>query len=173
MRKIFNFFRKRKQEGKIDDVDYDLHRFLSAQEYKWGGYNVAMQEIRNGQKRRHWIWYIFPQMDGLGHSDYSEYYGIHSLDEARAYLKNPILGARLREASKALLEVNGKSVAEIMGEIDAMKVKSCMTLFDIVSSHDVFDEVLAKYYQGEKCELTTKRFGIQQTNKENKMSDNG
>ena len=137
---------------------YDLKRFLRAQEYESGGYEDALQEIQNGRKRKHWIWYIFPQINGLGHSDYSEYYGIKSLEEARAYLEDKRLGERLREITDALLKVEGKAATEILGGIDSMKVRSSMTLFDLVSPHDIFEKVLDKYYMGKRCELTIKRF---------------
>ena len=137
---------------------FDLQRFLSAQGYENGGYNEALQEIKKGYKSKHWIWYIFPQMDGLGQSAFSRLYAIKSLDEARAYLENQVLGSRLREASEALLQLEGKSIRDVFNGIDAKKVKSCMTLFDIVSPNDVFDRVLTKYYDGKRCPRTTKRF---------------
>ena len=93
-----------KESAEEDDI-YDLKRFLRAQDYKSGGFEDALQEIQNGRKRRHWIWYIFPQINGLGHSDYQEYYGIKSLEEARAYLDNKKLGERLREISNVLISV--------------------------------------------------------------------
>ena len=143
----------------VDNDVFSLSRFLRAQEYESGGYKDALQEVKNGCKRKHWIWYIFPQINGLGHSDYQEYYGIKSLEEARAYLDNKILGARLREITEALLQLEDKSTLEIFGSTDSMKVKSCMTLFDIVAPHDIFEKVLDKYYNGKRCELTLRRFG--------------
>lgn len=143
------------------DVDaFNLSRFLRAQEYESGGYKDALQEVKDGHKRKHWIWYIFPQINGLGHSDYQEYYGIKSLEEASAYLNNEILGARLREISEAFLQLEDTTTLEIFGSIDSMKVKSCMTLFDIVLPHDIFEKVLDKYYNGKRCELTLNRFGL-------------
>lgn len=142
-----------------DDV-FSLSRFLRAQEYESGGYMDALQEVKNGHKRKHWIWYIFPQINGLGHSDYQEYYGIKSLEEARAYLENEMLGTRLREISETLLQSKKKTTLEIFGSIDSMKVRSCMTLFDIVLPHDIFEKVLDKYYNGKRCELTLNRFGL-------------
>lgn len=142
-----------------EDV-FNLTRFLHAQEYESGGYKDALQEVKDGAKRKHWIWYIFPQINGLGHSDYQEYYGIKSLEEARAYLDNNILGDRLREISETLLQLEGNTTLEIFGGIDSMKVRSCMTLFDIVSPHDIFEKVLDKYYNGKRCELTLSRFNI-------------
>ena len=140
------------------NTDYELCRFLRAQGCASGGYNDALQEVTNGYKRKHWIWYIFPQIKGLGFSYNSEYYGIGSLEEAEAYLGHEVLGNRLREISNALLQVEGKTVVEILGGIDSMKVKSSMTLFDLVSPNDIFAHVLEKYYGGKRCELTLKRF---------------
>lgn len=148
-----------KESADNSDV-YDLKRFLRAQEYESGGYEDALQEIQSGRKRKHWIWYIFPQINGLGYSDYSEYYGIKSLEEACAYLEDKRLGERLREITNALLKIEGKAAAEILGGIDSMKVRSSMTLFDLVSPHDIFEKVLDKYYMGKRCKLTLKRFGL-------------
>ena len=148
-------FVSEKPENRNDP--YELKRFLRAQDYESGGYADALREIRNGRKRKHWIWYIFPQINGLGHSDYSEYYGIKSVEEAFAYVKNNRLNERLREITNALLKVEGKTAIEIFGGIDSMKVKSSMTLFDLISPHDIFENVLEKYYGGEKCELTIRR----------------
>ena len=147
----------RKQEDLSENNEYELARFLHAQDYENGGYRDALQEVANGRKRKHWIWYIFPQIKGLGHSYYSEYYGIGSLEEASAYLEHRVLGMRLREITNALFRINGKTAVEIFGGIDAMKVKSCMTLFDQASPHDIFENVLGKYYKGQRCELTLKR----------------
>lgn len=151
---------EKRETNPMDDDIFSLSRFLRAQEYESGGYKDALQEVKDGCKRKHWIWYIFPQLNGLGHSDYQEYYGIKSLEEARAYLNNEILGARLREISEALLQLEDTTTLEIFGSTDSMKVKSCMTLFDIVSPHDIFEKVLEKYYQSQRCELTLGRFGI-------------
>lgn len=148
-----------RENGAGKEDAYGLKRFLQAQSYESGGYEDALQEIRNGCKHKHWIWYIFPQINGLGHSDYSEYYGIKSLDEARAYIVNGILGERLREITGVLLSLEGKTAIEILGGIDSLKVKSCMTLFDLISPHDIFEKVLDKYYNGQRCQLTLRRFG--------------
>ena len=128
-----------------------LERFLDAQRL---GYDSALTEIRNGKKTGHWIWYVFPQMRGLGHSSNSKYYGISSIDEARAYLSHPVLGARLREIAEALLYHTGKSAEKILGRIDALKVRSSMTLFDMVCPNDVFDRVLQEFYDGVRCKRT-------------------
>lgn len=143
----------------IEVSQFDLDRFVRAQGYQHVGYADALKEVKEGCKRGHWIWYVFPQMRGLGLSDYSEFYGIGSVDEARAYMRHPVLGMRLREISEALLEVRDRSMNDIFGGIDAMKVKSCMTLFDLVAPHDVFERVLEEFYRGERCQLTLKRFG--------------
>lgn len=148
-----------KGETNVTDV-FDLARFIQKQDNKWGGYNWALHEVKNGRKSSHWIWYIFPQMEGLGHSCYSQFYGIGGLDEACAYLKHPVLGERLREISQALLDVEGKLAVEILGKIDAIKVRSSMTLFDFVSPNDIFDKVLAKYYDGKRCRRTMARLEV-------------
>ena len=118
-------------------------------------YPRALSEIRNGRKAGHWIWYIFPQMKGLGTSGMSDYYGISGIEEAKAYLADPVLGPRLVEISEALMELKEKDAAKIFGFPDVLKVRSCMTLFDAVSGEDsVFRSVLDAYYGGEKDERT-------------------
>lgn len=128
-----------------DRKEYDLQRFLDAQVPT---YATALQEIRNGGKRNHWIWYIFPQEKGLGYSYNSRYYGLDGIGEAEAYLAHPVLGKRLREITAALLgHAGARSIRQIMGSsIDVLKLKSCMTLFDEVSPGDVFADVLAAFY---------------------------
>ena len=116
----------------------NLERFLQAQEKS---YEIAYQEIKNGRKEGHWIWYIFPQIQGLGESATSFYYGIQNLNEAKEYLENPILHDRLIEISNALLSLSGKSASEILGTLDAIKVRSSMTLF---SKADPNEKVFAK-----------------------------
>ena len=124
---------------------YYLERFIHAQNYM---YNQALQEIEDGHKQSHWIWYIFPQLAILGHSSNAKYYGISGYDEAEAYLNHPILGTRLREATNALLSHQGQDVNDIFGGLDAMKVRSCMTLFDVVSPGDIFEKVISVFYNG-------------------------
>ena len=131
-------------------MDYYLQRFLKAQDAPYSGYADALAEIRQGRKRSHWIWYVFPQMKGLGHSFNSGYYGISCRGEAEAYIGDAVLGARLREVAGALLAVEGRSAREILGGIDALKVMSSMTLFDAVAPGDVFAAVLDKYYGGRR-----------------------
>ena len=128
-----------------------LDRFIKAQE---NTYLVALKEIKNGRKQSHWMWYIFPQIKGLGMSETSRYYGIDGEEEAKAYLDNEILGSRLREITSELLKLNIDNPVDIFGTIDAMKLKSSMTLFDYVSDDKIFSQVLNKYYNGEIDEKT-------------------
>ena len=136
--------------GTTED-SFCLERFVKAQEQM---YAVALKEIEQGQKWSHWIWYIFPQLAVLGHSRNAKYYGLSGYDEAEAYLNHPVLGCRLREITQALLQHKELTAEEILGEIDAMKVKSCMTLFAEVSPDDIFDEVLKVFYNGSYDKLT-------------------
>ncbi len=128
---------------------FALNRFLNAQE---SVYEHVLAELRGRQKRSHWMWFIFPQMDGLGFSATTKYYAIKSLEEARQYLSHPILGARLLECSGIVLAIEGQSsISEIFGYPDDLKLKSSMTLFSCVSdSPSVFDKVLDKYFRGER-----------------------
>lgn len=135
-------------EGKRN---YYLERFLTAHKYN---YENALREITDGRKRTHWIWFIFPQLAVLGHSANAKYYGISGYDEAKAYYEHPILGARLREITMALLQHRGESAIDILGDIDAVKVRSCMTLFDAVSPDDIFQEVLDAFYGGSSDKKT-------------------
>lgn len=128
-----------------------LDRFIKAQE---NTYLVALNEIKNGRKQSHWMWYIFPQIKGLGMSETSRYYGIDGEEEAKAYLDNEILGFRLREITSELLKLNIDNPVDIFGTIDAIKLKSSMTLFDYVSDDKIFSQVLNKYYNGEIDEKT-------------------
>lgn len=137
-------------------VSYDLDRFITAQETV---YAQALKEIREGQKKGQWMWYIFPQIKGLGHSYNSEFYGISSKEEAKAYLEHPVLGVRLRKITRALLDCS-KSADDILGYPDVLKVRSCMTLFDLVSPNDIFNDVLYKYYEGQRCDKTIWRLGF-------------
>lgn len=136
------------------DDPFCLERFVEAQE---GMYKLALSEIEEGEKIRHWIWYIFPQLSILGKSQFAKFYGISGLDEAKAYLNHPILGERLREITKALLKHKGKDTVEIFGETDAKKVRSCMTLFSEVSPNDIFDEVIVAFYGGVYDNITQER----------------
>ena len=107
---------------------YDLERFVAAQDAR-GTYASALAELRSGRKTGHWMWFVFPQIAGLGLSETSRRYAISSLDEARAYLAHPVLGPRLEESARALLELDGRTATEILGPVDAMKLRSSMTLF--------------------------------------------
>ena len=129
----------------------DLERFLKAQEKD---YEHALNEIKNGRKKGHWIWYIFPQIAGLGFSSTSKYYSIKDKNEAIEYLKNKTLKNRLIEICEALLSLESDDATYVMGYPDDLKLKSSMTLFDEVSDIDVFKKVLDKFYKGEKDEMT-------------------
>ena len=127
--------------------EFNLNRFHEAQAYS---YQVALAEIKEGYKRSHWMWYIFPQIKGLGQSSTSEYYGITCLGEAEAYLKDDVLGTRLKEICEELLKHSEKSAQAIFGGIDSMKLKSSMTLFDKVSPDEVFAKVLDVFFDGKR-----------------------
>ncbi|MCM1035422.1 MAG: DUF1810 domain-containing protein [Paludibacter sp.] len=128
-----------------------LKRFLQAQT---SVYATALQEVKNGQKQSHWIWYICPQMKGLGYSSTNAYYGIESKEEAVEYINHPVLSARLQEITNAMLQhSNTKTAADIFGT-DAIKVKSSMTLFNTVCPNDIFARVLEVFYQGKHCQRT-------------------
>lgn len=138
----------------MNDMDtYDLSRFLTAQD-SYSQYKTALEEIRNGRKRSHWMWFVFPQLKGLGHSYNADYYGIAGADEARAYWLHPVLRDRLREITEALLLLDGLSARQIFGEVDAMKLRSSMTLFWKVTEEELFRKVLDKYYEGKMCDST-------------------
>jgi uncharacterized protein (DUF1810 family) len=127
------------------DDPFDLNRFTGAQEEI---YDRALAELRAGRKQTHWMWFVFPQIKGLGSSATSRRYAIGSLEEARQYLEHPMLGPRLRECSEAVLAVEGRSAWEIFGSPDDLKLRSSMTLFGLVT-HSVFDRVLDKYFRGQ------------------------
>lgn len=134
---------------------HSLKRFHDAQKDKYAGYEVALQEMKSGCKVSHWIWYIFPQLKGLGMSDMADYYGIDGLQEAQEYMADTVLRKRLIEISTILLNIEEKSAPEIFGYIDAIKIRSSMTLFaEAAPEEPIFDEVLKKYYHGEKDEKT-------------------
>ena len=130
---------------------YELERFLETQD-AGGTYDRALAELRAGRKASHWMWFVFPQLAGLGSSPTAQRYAISSLEEARAYLSHPVLGGRLRESAEAMLGVKGRSAEEILGGIDAMKLRSSMTLFARAATSEgdrrVFEAVLLKYYSG-------------------------
>ncbi len=129
-----------------------LQRFIDAQQR---AYPLALSEVRNGRKEGHWMWYIFPQIQGLGFSETSRFYAIQDLREAEAYLKHPILGSRLVEICTELLELEGNDATRIFGSPDDLKLKSSMTLFSAVpDSHSVFQMVLDKFFAGLKDPAT-------------------
>ena len=133
----------------------DINRFLEAQEVSYFcGYKQALEEVQNGKKTNHWIWYIFPQLRCLGRSSRAHYYGIADRDEARRYLEHPVLGTRIRKITEVLLEHKDKTALSIFGDIDTIKVRSCMTMFDFLSPNDIFGEVLDSFYKSERCKLT-------------------
>lgn len=133
----------------------DINRFVEAQEVPYFcGYKQALEEIKNGRKTNHWIWYIFPQLRCLGRSSRAHYYGIADKYEAQRYLNHIILGRRIREITEAVLEHKDKTALSIFGDIDAVKVRSCMTMFDFLSPNDIFGEVLRSFYNEERCEIT-------------------
>lgn len=130
----------------------DLERFVAAQA---GVIDGALGELRRGRKTGHWIWFVFPQLSGLGRSELSRYYAITSLEEARAYLDHPVLGARLRDAAAAMLEAGGRTAEAILGPVDAQKLRSSMTLFHRADPEEArFREVLERFYGGVADPLT-------------------
>ena len=135
----------------------DLSRFVLAQE---GIYAGVLHELRRGRKVGHWIWFIFPQIAGLGHSATSQHYAVSSLLEARAYLAHPVLGPRLRECAAIVLAASGRTALEILGPIDAMKLRSSMTLFHRAAPDEpVFRQVLERFYDGQADQATDARLG--------------
>ena len=139
----------------------NLARFYKPQE-KY--YSMALQEIKGGQKKTHWIWFIFPQLKGLGFSDYSKFYGINGLEEAKAYMQNEILKFRLIEISAALESQRKTNLADIVGDIDSAKIHACWTLFYIASKESVFKKCLKKYFDGQFHSDTMKLLKIQAYN---------
>lgn len=134
---------------------FDLARFVEAQQRD---YQQALDELRAGAKRSHWIWYVFPQLRGLGRSEMAEHYGISGLDEARAYLAHPLLGPRLEDCARALLLHRARPVRQIMGSPDDLKLRSSMTLFQAAAPQQpLFTEVLQAFYDGEQDAATLQR----------------
>lgn len=129
----------------------DLSRFISAHEED---YDRALSEIKSGFKRSHWMWYIFPQIQGLGVSETSKFYAIKSLEEANDFLNDEVLGSHLREISSELLKLELKNPTYVFGEVDSHKLNSCMTLFNYISNDIVFECVLDEYFDGRKDEAT-------------------
>jgi uncharacterized protein (DUF1810 family) len=130
---------------------HDLERFVAAQT---DIYPIALAEIRRGAKRSHWMWFIFPQLAGLGRSEMAQHYAIRSLEEARVYLAHPVLGNRLRECVEALQDLPGSSAQAIFGEVDALKLRSSLTLFIEAGAVPLFVAALQRWFAGEKDDLT-------------------
>ena len=136
----------------IDDDPYQLDRFVAAQR---DAYEVALSEIRSGRKQSHWMWFIFPQIDGLGSSPAARLYAVKSKEEAEAYLRHPVLGARLVECAEAVLSITGRSVREILGSPDDLKLRSSATLFAAVAPKgSVFERVLERYFNAQGDQRT-------------------
>jgi uncharacterized protein (DUF1810 family) len=140
-----------------DPDPYDLERFVQAQD-QGATYDAAIEELQQGRKRSHWIWFVFPQIEGLGSSPTARRFAISGLDEARAYLRHPVLGPRLLEASRTVLDITGASAREIFGSPDDAKVRSSMTLFLRADPEkEVFRDVLDHLYGGEADDATDER----------------
>ena len=136
---------------------YDLQRFVAAQD-SGGTYQRAAAELRNGRKASHWMWFIFPQIAGLGYSPASQTYAISGLEEARAYLAHPVLGARLIECAAIVAGLSGRTAEQIFGEVDALKLRSSMTLFmHAAPGEPVFRQVLDQYFGGVPDSATEQR----------------
>jgi uncharacterized protein (DUF1810 family) len=136
-----------------ENGDYDLERFTAAQAPV---YESVTSELRRGRKREHWMWFVFPQIVGLGHSLTARAFAIRSLDEARAYLGHPVLGPRLRQCTQLVLTHEGTPAEQIFGSIDALKFRSCMTLFERASNGEaIFSDALAAFFEGERDRATT------------------
>ena len=137
--------------------DYRLERFVAAQDER-GTYDGALAELRNGRKQGHWMWFVFPQIAGLGSSPMAQHYAISSLAEAQAYVGHPVLGPRLRECCTALLDLPASDPVQVLGHVDAMKLRSSMTLFGRATPNEpVFGQVLDKYYGGDPDDATLAR----------------
>ena len=137
------------------DDPFDLQRFVDAQA---AVYERVRAELKNGRKQSHWMWFIFPQIAGLGHSAMAQRYAISSLDDAKAYLANPVLGPRLRECTRLVLQVDRKSALQILGSPDDMKFRSCMTLFTRAAPEEaLFRTALEKYFDGVEDSQTLMR----------------
>ena len=138
------------------DLNENLDRFIQAQE---NTYHIALNEIKEGKKQSHWMWFIFPQVYGLGKSLISQRYSIKNYDEGKDFINHDILGRRLIEITKALVKLDNKSAKQIFGTPDYLKLKSSLTLFNIVSTRNqIFSNALDKYFMGENCDYTKNYF---------------
>jgi uncharacterized protein (DUF1810 family) len=146
--------------GSVMDADpHDLERFVTAQN-DGETYAGAVQELRRGRKTSHWMWFVFPQIAGLGHSPTAEFFAIRSLAEAQAYMRHDLLGSRLLECARIVAGTEGRTAEEIFGGIDALKLRSSMTLFRRAAPEEpVFAEVLERYFGGEPDPETDRRLG--------------
>jgi uncharacterized protein (DUF1810 family) len=143
---------------RAENDKFNLERFVLAQR---NAYARALSEIKRGQKSSHWMWFIFPQLKGLGRSYESQLYGISGLDEAKAYLSHETLGSRLNECVSSLLTVEYRSALEIFGTVDEMKLRSSLTLFNVASAEPIVDEALGKFFGGKLDAATLKLLGLQ------------
>jgi uncharacterized protein (DUF1810 family) len=136
----------------MPDDPFQLERFAAAQAGVW---REVCMELRGGRKRSHWMWFVFPQLAVLGRSSTARHFGLSGLDEAKAYLSHPVLGARLRECCDTLLQLEGRSATAVFGDVDAMKLRSCLTLFIAAApQEDVFRRCLERYFDGAADPLT-------------------
>jgi len=143
---------------KTEHDSFDLQRFIRAQAVS---HETALRELRAGRKRSHWMWYVFPQLQGLGFSDMARLYAIESIEEAAAYAAHPVLGQRLRECTAAVLAVDGRSAHDIFGHPDDWKFRSCMTLFEAaVPGEPLFAAALDRYFDGERDDQTLDLLGF-------------
>lgn len=131
----------------MEQDKYNLERFITAQEY---AYPMALKEVQAGRKQTHWMWYIFPQHKHLGASYYSEFYGLAGIDEAAAYLGHPELNRRLRAVTEAVLALPEVDIVDVFGNVDSVKLRSSMTLFDMVSPDDIYARVLDRFFHGRR-----------------------
>ena len=132
---------------------FNLARFFEGQ---YLIYPIALKELQTGVKRTHWMWFIFPQVKGLGKSHNSMFYGLSGIDEAKEYLAEPTLNNRLREITETVLNLQSDSILKVFGKIDSMKLQSSMTIFDLASPNDIFAKVLDKWYDGQRDSSTLK-----------------
>jgi uncharacterized protein (DUF1810 family) len=135
---------------------FDLDRFTAAQDPVW---NAVLAELRAGRKQTHWMWFVFPQLATLGRSDMARHYGLSGMAEAKAYLAHPVLGPRLRQACDLLLQLQAGEAVDIFGAVDAMKLRSCLTLFATAAPDDVFSQCLGRYFAGSPDRLTLQQIG--------------
>jgi uncharacterized protein (DUF1810 family) len=159
-------------EQQVSDP-FDLQRFVDAQE-AGGTYAQALAELRAGAKRSHWMWFVLPQVGGLGRSPMAQRYAVSGLEEARAYLAHPVLGPRLVECARVLAGLAGRSAEQVLGPVDAVKLRSSMTLFATAAPDEsVFGEVLDRYFAGARDDATTARLRAQAGSSPTSASDDG